>query len=58
MEWCTVEPLYSRHPLSGTPPYNGHFFRERVDQKPHRKSLLRGHLLIANTSSGSRWCPL
>ena len=44
---CTVEPLY-----------NGHFFRERIDQKPHRKPLLSGHLLIADTFSRSRWCPL
>ena len=36
-----VEPLYIANTLySGRTPYNGHFFRERIDQKPHRKSLL------------------
>ena len=56
--------LYSGHLLITKkiqielPCYNGHIFRERIDQKPHMKPLLGGHLLIAETFSGSRWCPL
>ena len=48
---------YSRTSLERTPPYNGHFFQERIDQNPHRKPLLSEHL-TADSFSRSRWCPL